>query len=181
VKKHNHKHKHNHKLTQKTQAATGDRSKMGLRYNLGSGPVKKPGYVNVDRSKAAKPDVLADINIVPWEWAKSNSAERIECDNFPEHIERYHWIKLVRECHRVLKPNGILWIKVPVLAADNLDACFSDPTHINFFTMHTFDYYDHRHVRWRNYGRHYGIPAFERARPDQRKDRFVTAHLRAKK
>jgi len=152
---------------------------MALRYNLGSGSNKKSGFVNVDKSKEAKPDVLADINVLPWKWAKSNSADRIECDNFPEHIERYRWIKMVRECHRVLKPRGILWIKAPVMTADNLDAVCSDPTHVNWFTMHTFDYYNYRHLRWLHYGKYYVIPPFEVAIPATRKGRFVTVHLRA--
>lgn len=151
---------------------------MGLSYNLGSGSNYKPGFINVDKSPEARAEIHTDIKVTPWKWAKTNSADRIEASNTAEHIEAYSWIQIVRECHRVLKPGGILFIKAPILAVNNLDAVFSDPTHVNYnFTDHTFDYYDHRHLRWINYGKYYGIPPFERLQ-QARRGRFIIATLK---
>ena len=150
---------------------------MGLRFNLGSGSNYKSDFINVDKAPEARAEVHADLTVVPWKWAKTNSGDRIEIGNAAEHIERYPWIKVVKECHRVLKPSGILFIKAPILAIDNLDAAFSDPTHVNWFTDHTFDYYDHRHFRWRDYGKYYGIPPFERIN-QARRGRFIIVNLK---
>lgn len=153
---------------------------MVVQYNLGSGSNYKPGFINVDKSAGAYAEVHADITRVPWKWAKNNTADRIEVSNTAEHIERYPWIRVVRECHRVLKPGGILFIKAPIMTADNLDAAFSDPTHVNWFTDHTFDYYDYRHLRWINYGKYYEIPPFERLQ-QARRGRFIIVTLKAVK
>jgi len=155
---------------------------MAVYYNCGCGSVKKKGYINIDSARNMNPDIVADIRKIPWKWAKA--ADLIEFDNVAEHFDPYTWIRIVRECHRVLKPNGILWIKVPVLNPANIktsiQACFSDPTHINFFTTESFDYYDRRHIRWLNYGRAYEIPPFERI--DQKiGGRFLIVRLRVVK
>jgi len=138
-----------------------------MKINLGCGKFKRRGFVNVDSSKEVKPDVLADVTITPWKWAKESEADLIFSDNLFEHIEPYTLIRVIRECHRVLKPGGLLQVIVPVITLNSLDAVFSDPTHVNYFTIATFDYYDHRHIRWKNYGRSYGIPKFERVRQER--------------
>ena len=149
-----------------------------MKINLGSGIRKREGFLNVDKSAKVKPDIVYDITKVPWDWAKTNQADLIISDNLFEHIESYTLIKVIQECHRVLKPNGILWIRVPILAVDNLAAAFSDPTHITYFTSETFDYYDYRNNRWKKYGSIYGIPKFERIR-HERKGRFLIVELKA--
>ena len=150
------------------------------RINLGCGMFKRRGFVNVDSSSKVKPDIVADVTVIPWKWAKKNQADVIFSDNLFEHIEPYALIKVVQECHRVLKPDGLLQVVVPVIATGSLHSAFSDPTHVNYFTMETFDYYDHRHIRWKNYGRAYGIPKFERVR-QERQDRRLIVELKAVK
>lgn len=155
---------------------------MALRYNLGCGFQKKKGYVNVDKSEAVNPDILADVEIMPWTWAQSNKADLIEMDNLAEHIsrEKLTFVRFMAECHRVLEKGGILWYRVPELREGNLMAAFSDPTHINWYTAETTDYFDCHHKRWKNFGRAYGIPPFERIE-HRRKGRFLIIRLRAVK
>jgi len=64
----------------------------------------------------------------------------IEMHNFIEHIERKHWIKIFNECHRVLKPNGILEIIVPDAAA-SIDLAMQDITHVSFMVKGTITQY----------------------------------------
>lgn len=137
-----------------------------------------PGFINVDSSEATKPDIKADITKIPWKWVKSGSAERIVIDNLAEHICSAKWIKVLQECHKALKSNGILKIKVPEIRPDNLVACFADPMHINYFCKATFEYYDCTHKRWKYYGRAYGIPQFVRTL-EKRSGRFFTVELKA--
>lgn len=148
-----------------------------MKINLGCGKRKEAGYINVDRRPQVKPDVISDITKIPWGWAKKNQADLIRSDNLFEHIEPYTLIRVIRECHRVLKPGGILHLILPLLASNNLNAAFSDPTHVNYFTTETFDYYDCKHFRWKDYGRIYGIPKFERIK-QERKGRFLIVQLK---
>jgi len=146
-----------------------------VRMNLGCGLAYKKGYINVDIDEKVNPDVIADIRIIPWIWAKPDNTERIEMDNLAEHIEPF--IEVIQECHRILKNKGILWIKVPFLKttiksnADTLELlesirefiksvedCVSDPTHKGLkFTERTFEYFDCNRTRWQKFGQFYGI------------------------
>ena len=171
------------------------------KYNLGSGSSNFPkGYINVDIDEKVNPDVVADVTITPWIWAKPNNSEEIRMNNLAEHLSPF--IEVIKECHYVLKNKGILWIKVPFLKTDNkllagnqvtleniltvlkelqesmLD-CYSDPTHIGLkFTTRTFDYFDCNHSRWQKFGKSYGIPKFKRIK-QQIKDRFLIIELEA--
>lgn len=133
--------------------------------NIGAGFDKKidNDWIHIDKSIECKPDYVWDITKFPFpeEWAKENSIEYIKCDNLAEHIEPLVWIKVVQEFYRILKSNGILWLRVPNCCSDNFKAVFSDPTHCNYFTKETFNYYDWRTTQWKNFGRCYGIPKFE--------------------
>jgi len=149
---------------------------MEVMYNLGCGENKRRGFINVDSSKEVKPDVLADVRIVPWKWAKQ--ADLIFADNLFEHIREESLLKVMQECHRVLKPNGLLQIIVPLTIEGNYMAVFSDPMHVNHnFTLETYDYFDHRHIRWKRYGRAYGNPKFERT-GQRRSGRFLEVELK---
>jgi len=148
-----------------------------MKYNLGSGNFRRKGFINVDCSEEVEPDIIEDVTVTPWIWAKKNQADLIFADNLFEHIEPYTLIKVVQECHRVLKPGGLLQLRVPIVAPDNLMAAFSDPTHVNYFTVETFDWWDCRHIRWKKYGRVYGIPKFERT-AQRRNGRFLEVELK---
>ena len=156
---------------------------MALRYNLGCGFNKMEGYINVDRAKICKPDILADVTILPWTWAKSDKASEIYFGDLAEHITREQntWIKVLRECHRVLKKGGLLKLRVPECREGNLKAAVTDPTHTsNYFTEDSIDYLDCRHSRWKNFGRAYGIPAFDRV-GQTRKGRHLIIKVKAHK
>lgn len=157
-----------------------------MKYNLGCGKNRKKGYVNVDIDEKVNPDIIEDVTITPWIWAKRDSAERIEMDNLAEHLQPF--IEVAKECHWVLKNGGILWIKSPFLNCNGLSdyhvflasmiVCFTDPTHVRYFTTGTFDYFDSEHIRWRNFGKSYGIPKFKRVKQEI-KDRFLIVELEA--
>ncbi|MEW6606029.1 MAG: methyltransferase domain-containing protein [bacterium] len=133
--------------------------------NLGCGFDKRidDDWIHIDKSSECNPDYIWDITKIPWpkEWAKANSIDYIKMDNLAEHIEPETWIEVIKECYRILKPKGIIWIRVPWCHPNNYLAAFSDPMHCNYFTEQTFGYYDWRTPRWKNFGRCYGIPKFE--------------------
>ncbi len=152
---------------------------MEIKINLGCGENKRRGFINVDRSPEVKPDVLADVTVTPWDWAEwEKTVGLIFADNLFEHIREEPLLKVMQECHRVLKPNGLLQIIVPISSPDNFMTMFSDPMHVNHnFTLETYDYFDHRHIRWKKYGRAYGNPKFERT-IQRRNGRFLEVELK---
>ena len=149
-----------------------------MKINLGCGKFKRRGFINVDKDAKVKPDIVSDVTVIPWRWAKKNQADVIFSDNLLEHIEEKLLIKVMQESHRILKLGGFVQPRVPISAPDNFMAMYSDPTHVNHnFTLETFDYYDHRHIRWKNYGKAYGIPKFERVR-QSRQGCFLIVELK---
>ncbi len=152
---------------------------MEIKINLGCGENKRRGFVNVDSSPEVNPDIIADVTVVPWDWAEwEKTVGLIFADNLFEHIREEPLLKVMKECHRLLKPGGLLQIIVPISAPDNFMAMFSDPSHVNHnFTLETYDYFDHRHIRWKRYGRAYGNPKFERTR-QERQGRFLAVELK---
>lgn len=126
-----------------------------MKANLGCGDNKLRGYINVDMSKKCSPDIVADVTITPWAWARE--FERVEMDNLAEHLEADDFIRVVNECNNCLKPGGTLWIRVPELREGNLMPCFSDPTHVNYFTDQTFQYFVKSEPRFQNFGKDYNI------------------------
>ncbi|MBI2030856.1 methyltransferase domain-containing protein [Candidatus Kaiserbacteria bacterium] len=83
---------------------------MAVKLNLGCGEDKKDGFVNVDWSPLVKPDVVHDLNAVPYPFA-DGSVDHVEAFHVLEHLtlpfDKMH------EFHRILKPGGTLHIKVP--------------------------------------------------------------------
>lgn len=104
--------------------------------NLGCGPVQPAGWVNVDGSVRAWfasrwsvfDRTLTGVGILPksefnrttsyanlsktlpWD---ANSVDAVYMGEMLEHFTQADGIKLLAECHRVLKPDGILRIRVP--------------------------------------------------------------------
>jgi SAM-dependent methyltransferase len=78
--------------------------------NLGCGADKKVGYVNIDWNDFVKPDVMYNLNEVPYPFADS-TFDLIEAFHVLEHLDRPFII--MKELHRILKPGGQLIIKVP--------------------------------------------------------------------
>jgi SAM-dependent methyltransferase len=142
-----------------------------MKYDLGAGKTRTEGFVSVDISGKCDPDIITDITKFPWDWAKD--CDYIRADNIMEHIEPNKFIEVMNEAHRVMKPGGIIWIRVPCCRPEEpfWDACFRDPTHIAYFTEKTFDYWDTSdnekyptHARWENFGKDYGIIPWKRIR-----------------
>jgi len=78
--------------------------------NLGAGEFRKEGYINVDWSPLHKPDVLHDLNLLPYPFADS-SVDEIFASHILEHLDKP--FEVMREYHRILRPGGLLIIKVP--------------------------------------------------------------------
>ena len=100
--------------------------------NLGCGYFKKEGFINLDISKLCEPDILHDLDVIPYPF-NNNYFELIESDHVLEHLSNP--FEVMKEFHRILKPGGILKINVP-----HFSRALSHPQHKSGFDV-TFPSY----------------------------------------
>lgn len=100
--------------------------------NLGSGANKKQGYINLDWNLNSDPDIICDLNKIPYPF-KENTFELIEASHILEHLDKP--FDVMKELHRILKPGGSLIIKVP-----HFSRGFTHSEHSHGFDV-TFPYY----------------------------------------
>jgi SAM-dependent methyltransferase len=102
--------------------------------NLGCGNDKSiVNAVTVDNSPGARPDVLHDLDSYPWPF-EDNSVSEIHCKDVIEHLDSV--VAAMEEMHRILKPNGRLYITTPHFSCYN---SYLDPTHRWHLSYLTFD------------------------------------------
>jgi SAM-dependent methyltransferase len=111
----------------------------GLKLNLGCGTHALHGYINVDR--LALPGVNRVWNLentpLPFE---SDCAVEIVCDHVLEHI--INFVPLMEDLHRICRNGAVVKIFVPYY---KYEGAFRDPTHVRFFTEHSFEYFAEGH------------------------------------
>lgn len=100
--------------------------------NLGCGFKKMVGCVNVDAFQNCQPDVLHDLNKLPYPWA-DNSVDGIEAHHIIEHLD--DWWAVFVECARILRPGGFLHIRVP---HDSSSTALTYRDHFHIFSPHSF-------------------------------------------
>ena len=88
------------------------------------------GWVNVDHHAPADMDV--DLLRFPWPWADSE-IDAVAMFHVLEHFDPDGVVAALREVHRILKPGGTFWIRVP--HARGISACGLG--HKTFFTSST--------------------------------------------
>ncbi len=103
--------------------------------NVGCGNDIKQGWTNLDFKRISGVDVVQDINKTPWPF-KANSFDEVLCQDVLEHSDDV--ISVMNEIHRILKPNGIVLIRVPHFTSAG---AFTDPTHRHFFGWGSFNYF----------------------------------------
>lgn len=114
-----------------------------LKINFGAGNDIKPGFVNVDMVKLEGIDIVHNLMNFPYPFA-DNSASEIHAVDVLEHLppyinEDHGVIRFIEECHRILKPGGILYIQTPGWKAEFL---WIDPTHVRGFDIQSMDFFD---------------------------------------
>lgn len=105
---------------------------------LGSGGYTRPGYTTVDILALPTVDIVADLNKplpIP-----DNSVDEIVADCILEHLD--DTVAVMEELYRVCKNDAKVRIKVPYFKST---AMYKIPTHVSFFTEHTFDYFTPEH------------------------------------
>ena len=108
---------------------------MPIRINLGCGKQYLEGWINCDIVTDVKADKHFDFDVFPYPF-EAGCADEIFMDNVLEHLKNL--LASMAEFHRILKPGGVLKIRVPYAKSD---WAFQDPTHRHFFTERSMDYY----------------------------------------
>ena len=100
--------------------------------DLGCGRTKQyPGNIGMDRMPSPAVDVVTDLRDgVP---AETGSVDAVFAVHVLEHL--LDFLPLVDECHRVLRPDGVLHVISPWWRYVNAVA---DPTHVRYLDVQTF-------------------------------------------
>ena len=85
-----------------------------LKLNVGCGTTKIKGYINIDRAKICKPNLLLDITRehLPY---KVGTVDEILFFHSIEHIRKWYHKVVLLEFSRVLKDGGRLYVSYPNL------------------------------------------------------------------
>ncbi|HET9657395.1 MAG TPA: methyltransferase domain-containing protein [Kineosporiaceae bacterium] len=99
--------------------------------DLGCGAVRQhPGNAGIDRRRTTAVHVVADLaRGIP---VADAAVDRVYAVHVLEHLPDY--LPLLAECHRVLRPDGVLHLLSPWWRHVNAVA---DPTHLRFFDVQT--------------------------------------------
>jgi predicted SAM-dependent methyltransferase len=120
-----------------------------LRLNLGAGDDRREGYLNVDL-RVETADLVADVRELPF---AAGAADELLAQDVLEHFWRDSVPALLGEWQRVLRPGGLLRVRVPnlpVLAA-LLDTDQHDQVVENIYGGHRWGpegAYDTHHWGW---------------------------------
>ena len=117
---------------------------QNLKIHLGCGPYIKSGWVNIDL--ADRPPVV-DSNGFPGTTfinydlrlglpLSDGSAEMIYSSHLFEHLEYKHGLRLLRDCHRVLRPDGVFRIVLPDFKSSFGAYLRADEKHFDLYDIH---------------------------------------------
>jgi SAM-dependent methyltransferase len=109
---------------------------MVLKVNLGCGNQPKRGFVQLDRYPGEHVDIVHDLNEFPYPF-ETDSVDEIWMFHVLEHLP--DTCRVLEEIHRILKLGAVADIFVPYY---NSVGAYTDPTHVRFFTLQTFDYFE---------------------------------------
>ena len=107
----------------------------GKKLMIGAGIDNRPGWVTLDIVPCEGIDVVHDLDVFPYPF-ETSEISYIFAKHVVEHLTDI--VKVMEECHRILKPNGFFEIIVPYYKHRN---AYTDPTHKHFFTKYTMDYF----------------------------------------
>ncbi len=111
---------------------------LGLRHreslNLGCGLKHVQEAVNLDITPETHPDVVHDLNQIPWPFPGDHFREVLAYDVI-EHLEDF--IAVMEEIHRICRDKAIVRITVPHFSCAN---AYTDPTHRRIFGYFSMDY-----------------------------------------
>jgi SAM-dependent methyltransferase len=107
--------------------------------NLGCGRKHLPEAVNLDFNVETRPNVVHDLNLLPWPFPDNRFREVLAYDVI-EHLDDF--IPVMEEIHRICRDKAVVRIAVPHFSSPE---AYSDPTHRRSFGFLSFDYVTGEH------------------------------------
>jgi SAM-dependent methyltransferase len=101
--------------------------------NLGCGHKRCAEAVNLDVTPATGPDVVHDLNRLPWPFPDDQFREVMAYDVL-EHLDDL--LAVMGEIHRICRDGAVIRITLPHYSCAN---AFTDPTHRHYFGCFSFD------------------------------------------
>jgi ubiquinone/menaquinone biosynthesis C-methylase UbiE len=89
----------------------------------------------IDVRPAVVPDILHDLNDMPWP-LPGNSFDEVRCYDVLKHLKDI--VAVMEEIHRVGKPGAKVHITTPHFSSAN---SYTDPTHLHHLGLYSFDYF----------------------------------------
>lgn len=116
-----------------------------MKLDLGCGASKRDGFIGVDSLSLPGVDIVHNLSAYPYPF-EDNSIEEVWMDNVLEHIPNP--LKVVEEIHRICKNGAKVKVGVPYFRSFYATI---DPTHVNFFGVYWFNYFDPSHSFFHKY------------------------------
>ena len=88
-----------------------------MKLNLGCGGDKKQGYINIDVRKEVNPDLVIDLEKELLSRFDNETIDEIIAKDFIEHLPFRRVEAFLKDCYRVLKKGGRIYIQTPDLEA----------------------------------------------------------------
>lgn len=121
--------------------------------HLGCGHEYLKDYLNVDVNKDVGPDMVVDLNKVPWPF-ENDQFDEVLAKHVFEHLTDP--VSKMQELYRITKRNGIFDIRVP-----HFSHAWANITHVTAFSVRTFDFLDARSTLQNPKKEFYGTAKFE--------------------
>lgn len=107
-----------------------------MKIDFGCGASKKEGFIGVDLLNLENVDVQHDLSQFPYPF-DDDVADEIWLDQVVEHISNP--MRVMEEVYRICKNDALVTVGVPYFRSFY---SIIDPTHVNFFGVQWFDYFD---------------------------------------
>lgn len=121
-----------------------------MNIEIGGGTLVQPGWVNLDPRNGVG-EWCREAQNTPWPTG-DDSVIAMRASHVMEHIPAGQpRIDVMNEAHRVLMPGGVFEIRVPDCLSGTWHA-FADPTHVSFWCLASFHYFDGSFAANADYG-----------------------------
>lgn len=122
-----------------------------MKLNMGCGHSKLEGFVNVDLFPECNPDVVCDLEKLPWPW-ETGSATQVLFNHSLEHLgaDSRTFLEMMKELYRISANGCMIHINAPHPRHDNF---INDPTHVRIITPELLALFSKRqNEEWKRLG-----------------------------
>jgi hypothetical protein len=122
-----------------------------MKLNMGCGHNKLEGHVNVDLFPECKPDMVVDLESMPWPWPDA-AIDGVVFHHSLEHLgeSTRTFFRMMQELYRICRDGAEIRIDVPHPRHDDF---LNDPTHVRIITPALLTLFDRKiNDEWQRMG-----------------------------